>query len=324
VECTGLDDEQLEAYVKENVKGKNSSSMLNRLKQSQYIWELAHVPVNLVILCVLWEDQNEELRASDWNLLSIYDDMARYMWTRFWRTCSSPPGDEGELRKNVFAALGRIALDAMKAADVYVSDRALEKRARDYKTKVSLTSAGFLFLKKSGRQYHFPHLTFQEYFAGRALVKDLFKGNSKEKEEAEQLLASEKYRQRYLQMFLFAAAESVKNRGWKGVAEVLKAVDRDYMEITTTHHLILKAKLVDAAIAVSEIPTRGAWEIPPLKKMEEAMRWLSEVSTAPPSEFGAFGALDAFGAIDALIKICRKRVKLFKTPFCRSPQLGSV
>ena len=58
VEHAGLSDEQMRGYVKKNLTPDQSNSLLSFLKQHtpSSIAEIAHVPVNLEILCFLWKD----------------------------------------------------------------------------------------------------------------------------------------------------------------------------------------------------------------------------------------------------------------------------
>ena len=108
-----------------------------------------------------------------------------------------------------------------------------------------LRDSGYLFFDMENNKYHFPNLTFQEYFAGRYIAYRLRKGTLRERQESADFLAKRKY-ERKDQMIIALTAQALAD--WRGTAvvrEVFSSIDRLPVEILGVQHFFLKIQILD-------------------------------------------------------------------------------
>ncbi|MCG8339967.1 MAG: NACHT domain-containing protein, partial [Cytophagales bacterium] len=177
IEHMGLSDAQMEDYIRGDLSPDLGAELLAFIREYPAITNIAHVPVNLQILCFLWEDKGSGVRTetSNGSLSGLYRMLTEYTCNRYeerQRKVNSPlPYTK---REELFDKLGHIALEGLKKGELLISQGLVDKvLGVDAKIKAMLKESGFLLLHSVGRQYQFPHLTFQEYFAGRLLARQL-------------------------------------------------------------------------------------------------------------------------------------------------------
>ena len=68
IEHAGFNDGQMEAYVRGDLSAELGEALLQFIKEYPAIGAIAHVPVNLQILCALWKDNQASVRkaAKQW------------------------------------------------------------------------------------------------------------------------------------------------------------------------------------------------------------------------------------------------------------------
>ena len=114
IEHAGFNPDQLERYVRKEVSGsEQADQLLDYIRKHANIREIAHVPVNLAILCALWQDENygvgrEELQHG--SLPGLYQLFTEFTWQRYTKKWELKDEREEEL----FATLGQIALAAFR------------------------------------------------------------------------------------------------------------------------------------------------------------------------------------------------------------------
>jgi HEAT repeat protein len=158
----------------------------------------------------------------------------------------------------LFDTLGKIALEGMKQPrEATVIERSLVKNLckgsiLDYLEVMQ--KSGFLLLKwlEGSGQYEFPHLTFQEYFAGRWLAKQLLSDDEGEKEEAESFFEKNKYEPQYGRIFSFLAGTVSKKEGQKGIRKLLTLANKGAQDIVGVHHLRLQIRLLNEWLCVEQ------------------------------------------------------------------------
>lgn len=279
-------------YIRRNLDRGKANRLINQLNQNRNLKELAHVPVNLIVLCALTREQDDELidATGHSSLLSIYEGMSLYMWRRYVARHPDLIHEGDCFRNEMFDILEKIALESMKndKIDVCLNDLDLHSQSL-------LRNIGFLFVQ-FGKCFQFMHLTFMEYFAARALVKNFFGTDETKKSEAQQLLSKYKYKQRYLQLFQFTAAQAVKTRGWEGLDQIFRTMDNGSIEITTAHHFILKSKLMDSAMSISGNPSEDKWNLTTLRRFKAMVNWIQdskETQQGDEERLGTVGAISA-------------------------------
>ena len=264
IEHAGFNDAQLQTYVREEVS--DDAALLGYIHQHTNIREIAHVPVNLQILCALWQDRHAGIRdeLQQGSLPGLYDRFTEWVWHRYQQR-------EEELKNPVtakevlFHALGQVALDALEAGEARISPELIDKTLREMKiqdVKGAFKDAGFLLFQYVGKDkgekrgfYEFPHLTFQEYFAGRALAQQFLSENKSDQERVSAFIAAYKYDPKYGRTLSFMAGEVSRSKeaargGAKGIRALLTLLRKGEKEIVGVQHLLLKLRVVHEGLCL--------------------------------------------------------------------------
>ena len=116
-------------------------------------------------MLLLWRsDSNQLWRTGGASLAALYHSLTFFMLDRY-RHAHSELADAEVVR--LLLDLETIAL-AMLRNSVAQSSEASVAAAHGYLPNAYMESG---LLQRNGTLVHFPHLTFQEYFAGRALAR---------------------------------------------------------------------------------------------------------------------------------------------------------
>ena len=262
IEHAGLNDEQLRAYVQAEVPAANmAKELLGYIYKHENILAIAHVPVNLQILCALWQDECYGVRKQELqqgSLPSLYRLVTNFIWKRYtekWRLAD-------ENKEELFDALGQIALAALEQGEVLISpsliDTTLGGALDAQAAKAAFQDAGFLLLQYVERApasqsgfYQFPHRTFQEYFAGHTLARQFCSDNSRAQQRAKTFLARHKYAPQYARTLSFMAGEVSSVKGVEGIQALLKHMEED-KEIMGLQHLLLQLRAIHAWLCLAQ------------------------------------------------------------------------
>jgi HEAT repeat protein len=228
MEITGFTDKNITEYVQrffDQIKDELDDAMikcqrlLNFLKSNHSIWGVAHIPVNLQLICSLWS--NEDWSETEQLTITIlYTRMTEWLCRRYLRTndyqirqLSTSEIDQHCQKELAF--LENLAFNAMESNTIIIQSSILKKALNEAKVSSQehphILNMGILkSVNKQGignpietdKDHYFVHLSFQEYFAARYLIKAL-KGSQTEK--AIEFIKYQKYNQRYTLMFTFAA-----------------------------------------------------------------------------------------------------------------------
>ena len=116
-------------------------------------------------MLLLWRsDSNQLWRTGGASLAALYHSLTFFMLKRYRQSHSELADAEAD---RVLLDLETIAL-AMLCDGVAQSSEASVAAARGHLPNAYMESG---LLQRNGTLVHFPHLTFQEYFAGRALAR---------------------------------------------------------------------------------------------------------------------------------------------------------
>jgi hypothetical protein len=258
IDHRGFNAEQLKAYVREELREHDdlAKELLGYIHKHENIRSIAHIPVNLQILCALWKDQGygvrEELKQG--SLPGLYRLFAEFTWQRYAQKCTLADEDEEEL----FDTLGQIALAALKQGEVLISPGLVHQYARKGKLKDRLKDAGFLLLQyvgdasfKRSSCYQFPHLTFQEYLAGRTLASQFLSANPRAQQRANTFLSRHKYAPQYASTLSFMAGEVSQAEGVEGIQALLKRLEED-KEVVGVQHLLLQLRVLHEWLCMAQ------------------------------------------------------------------------
>ena len=243
IEHAGFNDGQMEDYVRDDLSPELGRELLSFIRAYPSIGAIAHVPMNLQILCALWKDNHASVRKQVRNgsLPGLYHRLSEYIWEGYARKGDLKDADCEEL----FDTLGKIALEALKKGEVLISPGIVQNHVKAPCVKKKLKDSDFLLLQSVGKQYQFPHLTFQEYFAGRALARQLLSGNAADQAELGAFFSEHKYARRYGVMLSFLSGEVSKAHGVAGLRQLLELLEAEPQELVGVQHVLLQMRLLN-------------------------------------------------------------------------------
>ena len=245
VECLGFDDKQLRDYIKSELSEDEAPRLIRFIEDSDALWEMSHVPVTAHILCSLSEKHGtatEERRKSA-SMSRIYDDITNFVWKRF----EDRPTAENTQKVELFGDLVRIAFESLRKGLILIHEDFVVEHAKSKNAAWTFKDSGFLLLVPEGQEYHFPHLTFQQYFAGRYIAKALKQKGSEEKRVVE-FIQQEKYNQKHVSTLSFAINVLAQGRSKFALQEMLSLVDESPVEVLGIQHFFLKMRVLEATL----------------------------------------------------------------------------
>ena len=258
IEHVGFNRAQLKAYVQAEVPdGERASELLGYIDKHENIRAIAHVPVNLQILCALWQDEDsgvdrEELQQG--SFFGLYRLITDFTWQRYKERAKEDVSPQA--REDLFDKLGQIALGALEDGEVLIRPGRINKTLSNSATDVDeikqkCQDVGFLLLQYVGDDtdkqqgfYEFPHLTFQEYFAGRALAHQFLSENKREQKRASTFLSEHKYESQYGRTLTFMAGEVSRSEEIEDIRKLLSLLGEEKeQEIVGVQHLLLQLRV---------------------------------------------------------------------------------
>jgi HEAT repeat protein len=228
MEITGFTDKNITQYVKQffdQMKDELDDAMiedqrlLKFLRSNQSIWGVAHIPVNLELICSLWSNDDWS-ETEQLTITLLYTKMTEWLCRRYLRTHDNhiPQLFWNEVYQRCqkeLAFLESLAFNAMEGNTIILRSSLLEKALNEANVSSQehphILNMGILkSVKKQGignriethKDHYFIHLSFQEYFAARYLINAL---KCSQTEKAIKFIKYQKYNQRYTLVFTFAA-----------------------------------------------------------------------------------------------------------------------
>ncbi|CAF4127882.1 unnamed protein product [Adineta steineri] len=232
MEIIGFIDKNIEQYVQkffDQMKDEldnslNKGQKLFRFLQTNLsIWGVAHIPVNLELICSLWS--NEDLiETNELTITSLYTAMIEWLCRRYLSMLNKkiqnlPKDDVYQRCEKELAFLENLAFNGMKNNTIILRPNLLKKALNEEKVSLhdyphilnmgvlkSFNKQGIDTQIETDKDHYFVHLSFQEYFTARYLIKAL-KESSTHQEEIK-FIQREKYNQRYALVFTFLSGLS--------------------------------------------------------------------------------------------------------------------
>ena len=250
-ECLGLNDQQLRNFVYKELHQNDASRLVHSLEEVQGIWETAHTPMTAHILCSWWKEhgtaiEDQGKRAS---MFQIYGKMTDFVWKSFEEKSEARMAD----KNTIFSVLEKIAFEALRSGQILIEQGIVEGFTRPTNTSSFFKESGFLLLILEGQQYQFPHLTFQEYFAGRYIASSLREnGSNEENQEVLQFIEEGKYNQKHALAISFAMNAFARGQSKFALQKMLLTVDKDPIEILGIQHFFLRMRVLEASLEETE------------------------------------------------------------------------
>jgi hypothetical protein len=250
-EIIGFTDNNIKEYVEQffrQMKDKidnasfQAEKLLNFLKCNPRIWGIVHIPVNLELICSLWCGTNWS-ETPILTMTAVYDKMTEWLCRRHLEKQNNAVL---QMRKKAvykschqeLIFLESLAFHGIQENTIILRPILLEKAESE--TGYSLDDNPYLLnigiLKsfddrligtciEADESYYFVHLSFQEHFAARYLVKAL-NGAADQKKKAIDFIKANKYNQRFELVFNFASglltngsSEQCTNLFWETLFE---------------------------------------------------------------------------------------------------------
>ncbi|CAF3904202.1 unnamed protein product [Adineta steineri] len=232
MEMTGFTDKNIEQYVEQffdQIKDEldnssNKSQKLFRfLQTNRSIWGVAHIPVNLELICSLWSNE-DFIETKELTITSLYTAMIEWLCRRYLsmpnkKIQNLSKDDVNQRCEKELAFLENLAFNGMKNNTIILRPNLLKKALNEEKVSLhdhphilnmgvlkSFNKQGIDTQIETDKDHYFVHLSFQEYFTARYLIKAL-KESSTYQEEMK-FIQREKYNQRYALVFTFLSGLS--------------------------------------------------------------------------------------------------------------------
>lgn len=195
VEIADFNSEQIEYFVNHwfNSKGKNqiASLFLEKLRDEETIQEIASTPLLLTLLCTVFEDTIK----FPFNRAELYEE-GLYVLLKKWDASRNVEREDvyrhlSMQRKRDM--LGKIALSTFENHEYFFNKKKLEESIFEYIKNIpafgideddlalaldseailkAIESQHGILVERAKGVYSFSHLTFQEYFSARRIVRD--------------------------------------------------------------------------------------------------------------------------------------------------------
>ncbi|CAF1216770.1 unnamed protein product, partial [Didymodactylos carnosus] len=198
LEITGFTDDNIAKYVtrffdqiEDQLQDASSEDqkLLTFLKLNRSIWGVAHIPINLELICSVWSN-------ADWSetktltMTGLYDNITEWLCRRYMtrqnKTIQMSKDDIIKHSHNELTFLETLAFKGMENNTIILRPKLLQEAF----TETGYSSSGFVDLLHIGilkslmetptgtqieveKKHYFVHLSFQEYFAARYLVTAL-------------------------------------------------------------------------------------------------------------------------------------------------------
>ncbi|MBA3238890.1 MAG: HEAT repeat domain-containing protein [Parachlamydiaceae bacterium] len=221
IENVGFASKTIDLYIEKSFP-TNGETISKKIRQNPIIFGLCHIPINLELVCSILKKSKGSI-SSIYSMTGLYEELTLTLQRRFlekigrphaWKWQSGDLEQDHQTRK-IFGLLESIAWTGMqnkqlffsfnrgKMKEIYYCYSSIEERDQLF---IQTCATGFLYSSGDNEdflrnEYSFLHLTFQEFFAARYLVRLLQNNPS----EAAKLIREVKFDPRYKVVIWFLA-----------------------------------------------------------------------------------------------------------------------
>ncbi|KIE04353.1 hypothetical protein NF27_IL00010, partial [Candidatus Jidaibacter acanthamoeba] len=208
LENIGFTSENIKSYISKFMPSNKSGEIIRFLESNKGIWGIAHIPINLELICYAWEDLSRE---KNYTMSKLYKEISSKLLRRYLTKGKNKEFlseeaeeialDEWEECEEIVSKLEELAIEGMKGNEIVIG-KEIVTRVLGRNTKEVLKTG---IIKNMGEDVHFLHLTFQEYFAARYIAGSLEEVGSDRYKEAVELIREHKYTPYYEVMWWYVA-----------------------------------------------------------------------------------------------------------------------
>ncbi|CAF1482120.1 unnamed protein product [Adineta ricciae] len=306
MEITGFTDENISNYIKLffdqlGNSSREDESLLNFLQLNPKIWGIAHIPINLELICSVWSNFNWT-KTQTVTLTVLYDKLTEWICRRYLEKQKKilstdlifmDKNDVYEECKMELVFLERLAFLGMENNVILLSPALLrnaeEKIIKNSFDRKNLFNFGILksYDSNIGRigthnevqqDYYFVHLSFQEYFAARYLANALTNTTGNQTIE---FIQQHKYNPRYQLLFAFLAGLLSETPDSEYNSIFWNTLFTEPSDITRMQHMALVIPCLD------EINSNKTF-IQAQQLFEMTTRWVENAITHPSRNLLSF------------------------------------
>jgi len=278
MEITGFTDTNITEYIHqffELIEEKSENDIIKRnallkfLRSKQSIWGIAHIPVNLELICSVWSNQDlSQIRHL--TITTLYTTMTEWLCRRYLMLQNSKIQTLSEKKLYEYCHkevtfLETLAFHAMKHNTIIIQPHLLNKiidatqidSEEDYPKILKIGLLKSFDKGSTGTQlefkkdHYFIHLSFQEYFAARYLIRTL---NDSKSEIAKAFINRQKYNQRYALVFQFISGLISEPNSQPELSLFWNIISGEPLDMVGIRHMKLLISCMDAASDITTVP----------------------------------------------------------------------
>ncbi|MBS4168301.1 HEAT repeat domain-containing protein [Parachlamydia sp. AcF125] len=240
LELLGFDKEGVICYIDRFFKHvqaeEKKEKLYHLLNTSPQVLSLAQIPINLTLLCCLFNEDPQVFNSEQSITMSaIYARVVNWMYKWFLLRridlCQSTQTkekilEEKNLRHNsevakIATAFEEMAFFAMQEGTLYLSKEAIDDVRGDDITSNELTDCGLLCTPKGEEKGYFIHLTFQEFLTASKVANQYLKGK---RQACREFVQNYKFEPRYaLVLRMIAGSLSLATSSNRYYADALQS-----------------------------------------------------------------------------------------------------
>ncbi|CAF2025452.1 unnamed protein product [Rotaria magnacalcarata] len=280
MEIIGFTDENIINYVNQffnqlNDELPNASfegeKLLKFLESNSSIWGVAHIPVNLELICSLWSNPDWS-ESTVLTMAGLYHNMIQWLCRRYLKRRNI--NHENMSKRAVYEECNKelefyehLAFRAMESNQIIFPPELLEEIEDETKIFLhknpELLNMGFVKSYDENpvgnriqtmKQYYFIHLSFQEHFAARHFLTMLKNSN---RQRAIHFIHENKYNQRFRMVFIFASG-LLGQSDYKSCLDIFwKTIEDEPLDIIGVGHIKLLIACLDELIDLTVFRERA-------------------------------------------------------------------
>ncbi|MBS4168461.1 HEAT repeat domain-containing protein [Parachlamydia sp. AcF125] len=258
LEILGFDKEGVNRYIdrffKHQQAEEKKEKLYHLLNASPQVLSLAQIPINLTLLCCLFNEDSQLFDTKQSVTMSaIYARVVNWMYRWFLlrridqghsRQTKEQILAEKNLRQNkevakIATAFEEMADFAMKNNTLYLSKQEIDDFRGNKISSNELTDCGLMRLPEAEEKGYFIHLTFQEFLTASKVANQYLKG---ERQACQTFMQNYKFEPRYaLVLRMIAGSLSLTNSSNRRYADALQSFFDDLF--AAPHDLAVSSEL---------------------------------------------------------------------------------
>ena len=269
LENIGLTDSNITKFITKFYQSNNGQidQLLKFIATRKTVASMAHIPINLMLLCIIWNNAKEELeKRAEITLTYLYGKVVDYLMRRYLEKNNLTPAGisvhdiakhQIEEREE-YNLLANIAYHAMKDGQIIIDHKILNQMQLPADQIRNLLKIGIFKIvgedknileKDIYKDCYFIHLTFQEYFASVKLTRLLASNVIQELNEGLEFVRSKKYSRKFERVIWLAsgilAQNATSEAGKRALNNFWYVMLNENLDLGHLKHALLVAKCLE-------------------------------------------------------------------------------